>query len=216
MIKRCVSLLIIMNISFVYAILGGVGINVIQDGFTLDGETFDGPEGIASVTRTDVGSPVGIGAFVYLTIIPFVDFEASANFTASSYNYEYQDALGGNEEVPLGFGKFTWNLSAQKPIFKIPTIRIYAGAGLNGASYTKIVTYETMKNLDPDQLNDMVYVKEELGVSTQGFHLELGGRFKPPIIPFSINVNARYNFIQDLVPGEDGFLSLSAGFAFAI
>ena len=67
-----------------------------------------------------------------------------------------------------------------------------------------------------NQLNDMDYVKEELGVSTQGFHLELGARFKPPIIPFSINVNARYNFIQDLVPGEDGFLSLSAGFAFAI
>ena len=35
-------------------------------------------------------------------------------------------------------------------------------------------------------------------------------------IPFSINANARYHIIKDVVPGEDGYLSLSMGVAFAI
>ena len=73
-----------------------------------------------------------------------------------------------------------------------------------------------MNDLDPNQLEDIDYIKDELAVSTTGGHLEVGAHFKPPIIPFSLNANARYNLVKDLVPGEDGFLTLSVGLAFAI
>ena len=213
MIKRLALLLVITNVSFVYAILGGVGINVVNDQFTLDGKTFDGPGNIGSIERTEISAPIGIGAFVYLTVVPFVDFEASAHVTRSPYEYTYE---GLADAVELPFGKFSWSLSAQKPILKIPTIRAYLGAGINKASFTKIVTEDTLEGLDPDKLDDISYINDNLLISSTGFHLELGARFKPPFIPFSINANARYNFIEGVVPGENGYMTVSMGTAFAI
>ena len=222
MIKKCVVLFLAINISSLYAILGGIGFNGTQDSFTLDGESFNyefsGEE--VSITRDEIASPVGGGGFVYLTLIPFVDFEAGFNVTVSPYNYEYQNTLNpdDNETIELGLAKVSWYLSAQRPLLKVPTIRVYAGGGINGSTYTKIISYETLTDgdIDTDRLDDLDYIEEKLGVSETGAHIELGARFKPPILPFSLNANARYNFIKDLVPDEDGFLTISVGLAFAI
>ena len=216
MIKKCVVLFLAINLSSLYAILGGVGLNLVQDSFTLDGDTFNGPGDIATVERTEIESPVGLGGFAYLTVIPFVDFEAGFNATLSTYNYSYSDLSGNNKNIELPMAKLTWNLSVQRPIFKVPTIRVYAGAGVNGSTYTEILTFDSMKDLDANQLEDIDYIKDELAVSKTGGHVELGARFKPPIIPFSLNANARYNLVKDLVPGENGFLTVSFGLAFAI
>ena len=216
MIKKCVVLFLAINISSLYAILGGIGINGAQDSFTLDGDSFEGPGDIATVTRTDINSLVGIGGFVYLTAIPFIDFEAGINVTGSLYNYSYEDLSGTLIDQEFPMAKVTWNLSAQRPIFKIPTIRVYAGGGINGSTYTEILTFENTTNLDAEQLSNTDYIEDELAVSTTGFHLEAGARFKPPILPLSFNANARYNFIKDMVPDQNGFLTLSAGIAFAI
>ena len=212
MIKRCIVLFLAINISSLYAILGGVGLHIAQDGFTVDQESFN-YESI-SITRDAIDSPIGGGAFVYLTVIPFLDFEAGFSLTGSEYNYVFN----GEDSPPMGIAKFGWYLSAQRPVFKFPTIRIYAGAGINGSTHTKIVSYETLVDgeIDPDKLDDLKYLEDKLGVTNTGAHIEFGGRFKPPIIPFSINANARYHIIKDVVPGEDGYLSLSMGVAFAI
>ena len=212
MIKRCIVLFLAINISSLYAILGGVGLHIAQDGFTVDQESFN-YESI-SITRDAIDSPIGGGAFVYLTVIPFLDFEAGVSLTGSEYNYVFN----GEDSPPMGIAKFGWYLSAQRPVFKFPTIRMYAGAGINGSTHTKIVSYETLVDgeIDPDKLDDLEYLEDKLGVTNTGAHIEFGGRFKPPIIPFSINANARYHIIKDVVPGEDGYLSLSMGVAFAI
>ena len=212
MIKRCIVLFLAINISSLYAILGGVGLHIAQDGFTVDQESFN-YESI-SITRDAIDSPIGWGAFVYLTVIPFLDFEAGVSLTGSEYNYVFN----GEDSPPMGIAKFGWYLSAQRPVFKFPTIRMYAGAGINGSTHTKIVSYETLVDgeIDPDKLDDLEYLEDKLGVTNTGAHIEFGGRFKPPIIPFSINANARYHIIKDVVPGEDGYLSLSMGVAFAI
>ena len=41
MIKRCIFLFLAINISSLYAILGGVGLHVSQDGFKVDQEIFN-------------------------------------------------------------------------------------------------------------------------------------------------------------------------------
>ena len=212
MIKRCIFLFLAINISSLYAILGGVGLHVAQDGFTVDEKTFD--YGLIEITRDAIDSPVGVGAFAYLTMIPFLDFEAGVSLTGSEYNYVFN----GEDSPTMGIAKFGWYLSAQRPVFKFPTIRMYAGAGINGSTHTKIVSYETLVDgeIDTDKLDDLEYLEDKLGVTNTGAHIEFGGRFKPPIIPFSINANARYHIIKDVVPAEDGYLSLSIGLAFAI
>ena len=72
--------------------------------------------------------PIGGGAFVYLTVIPFLDFEAGVSLTGSEYNYVFN----GEDSPSMGIAKLGWYLSAQRPVFKFPTIRMYAGAGING------------------------------------------------------------------------------------
>ncbi len=59
-------------------------------------------------------------------------------------------------------------------------------------------------------------MEEVLSGDATGMHLEAGARFKPPFIPFSLNFNARYNLVKDIVPDKDGFLTISVGAAFAI
>ena len=212
MIKRCIFLFLAINISSLYAILGGIGLHLSQDSFTIDQESFN-YESI-SITRDAIDSPIGGGAFVYLTVIPFIDFEAGVSLTGAEYSYVFN----GEDGPAMGIAKLGWYLSAQRPVFKFPTIRMYVGGGINGSTHTKIVSYETLVDggIDTDKLNDLEYLEDKLGVTNTGGHVELGGRFKPPIIPFSINANARYHIIKDVFPGENGYLSLSMGVAFAI
>ena len=64
MIKKCVALFLAINISSLYAILGGVGFNGTQDSFTLDGESFNYEflGEVVSITRDEIASPVGGGS----------------------------------------------------------------------------------------------------------------------------------------------------------
>ena len=219
MYKRYIILLLAINMSSLYAILGGVGISGVSDGITIPEKIYTSEiEGIYEVTRDSIDTRVGVGGFAYLTIIPFIDLEASGNFTYAPYKYSTKVLLIDEpEEVELALAKFTFNLSAQYPFFKFPTIRVYAGAGVNISGYTKIPTEETMIDIDLDKLSDPEYLLEQLGgAKSFGYHVELGARFKPPVIPFSLNANARYNFVKDFLPNVESYLNLSLGLAFAI
>ncbi len=215
MMKRYVLLFTAINITSLYAILGGIGVNFAQDSFTLEEEIVEGASSIGDITRTEIASPVGIGGFAYLTVIPFLDFEVGANITGQTYDYVFT-SLGVESIETLGIGKLTWHVSAQKPFLKLPMIRMYAGGGFNGSTYTKIISGDLAANLDSDCLESEDCMKEELIGNSTGIHLEAGARFKPPFIPFSLNFNARYNLVKDIVPDKDGFLTISFGAAFAI
>ena len=216
MIKRYVLLFIASNVTSLYAILGGVGLNFAQDSFTLDGETI--PESpVEEIVRTEMLEPIGLGGFAYLTLIPFIDLEAGVNLTGATYEYSYTDSeLSTDKTVELGLAKLTWHVSAQRSLLKLPMIRMYAGAGVNGSTYTKIVSEDLVNGLSSDCFNDEDCMKEELAGDATSMHLEAGARFEPPILPFSLNINARYNLVKDIVPDSDGFLTISVGAAFAI
>ncbi len=225
MIKKYVILVLIIQVSSLYAILGGIGIDVIQDGYSINevNYTVNGMDELGTITRSSVNSPVGVGVFAYLTAIPFIDLEARGNFMASSYEYSYtgSDITGGLDPIEpavIPFATVGWSVSVQKKIFKFPTIRLLVGGGINGTSYAKVLTPEVVAVLDPDQMDEPDYIIENLINDTPatGYHLEVRGRIKPPIIPFSVNANIRYNIVSDFLDGVDGYLSMSAGLAFAI
>ena len=102
MIKRCIFLFLAINISSLYAILGGIGLHLSQDGFTIDQESFN-YESI-SITRDAIDSPIGGGAFVYLTVIPFIDFEAGVSLTGAEYSYVFN----GEDGPAMGIAKLGW------------------------------------------------------------------------------------------------------------
>ena len=59
---------------------------------------------VISITRDVIDEPIGGGAFVYLTVIPFLDFEAGVSLTGSEYNYVFN----GEDSPAMGIAKFGW------------------------------------------------------------------------------------------------------------
>ena len=81
MYKRYIILLLAINMSSLYAILGGVGISGVSDGITIPEKIYTSEiEGIYEVTRDSIDTRVGVGGFAYLTIIPFIDLGSTENF----------------------------------------------------------------------------------------------------------------------------------------
>ena len=217
MFKKCTLLFLVINISSLYAILGGAGINIIQDQFKIPAEAFnfspinDTP---ALVTTSAIESPIGIGGFAYLTLIPSIDFEAGYSLTFGSYKFQYF----GVDEIKIPIAKGTWHVSAQYPFFNPPTMRFYFGVGINGTTWTAPVNSKVLEELNESDIdfdNEAELLKVLLEESS-GYHLEFGTRFKPPLMPVSFNANARYNFVKDFYTDIDGYLTVSLGLAFAI
>ena len=225
--KRYIITAVAIQVSSLYALLGGVGINFGQDSYSISDTTYSAVESLpefGDITRSETTTPFSLGGFAYLTAIPFIDIEAEVNASFSSYEYSY---TGGDlpKLDPVTIPMFTYggSVSVQKKIFKFPTIRLLAGAGISQRGYSKIITTDVLSGLDDSRLDandseNIKYLKEVLEADKMatGYHLELRARFKPPIIPFSLNANMRYNFMQDFIQGVDNYLSVSAGLAFAI
>ena len=216
-----------IQVSSLYAILGGIGINFGQDSYSISDSTYSAVEslpGLGNITRSETTAPFSLGGFAYLTAIPFIDIEAEVNASFSSYDYSYS---GGTlpKLDPITIPMFTYggSVSVQKKIFKFPTIRLLVGAGISQRSYSKIITTDVLSGLDVSKLDasdseNLKYLKDELEADKMatGYHFEFRCRIKPPIIPFSVNANIRYNIMKDFLEDVDGYLSMSAGLAFAI
>ena len=210
--RKYFILFLAINVTSLYALIGGLGVNVVQDQFTIKAkaDTYTSLGLDEEFTTSEINNPVGIGGFLYLTIFPFIDFEAGYNLTFAEYEYSLVDES-------LAIGKGTWYTSAQYPFFSPPTIRAYIGAGMNGTDWVAPVTAEKLTELAlTGEDTDTDAILEALSESSSGYHIELGARFKPPLFPMSINGNARYIMDEDFHNDVDGYLTLTVGVAFAI
>ena len=52
----------------------------------------------------------------------------------------------------------------------------------------------------------------ENSVNTNGYHVQLGAQGK--LLMFNFFANARYTIAEDVIPGENGFISIWTGLAF--
>ena len=211
--RKYFILFLAINITSLYALIGGAGINIVQDQFTISekiDELIIGEE----FTTSEINNPVGVGGFVYLTLIPFIDLEAGYNLTMATYKYEYF----GLDELEVPIGKKTWYTSVLYPFFSPPTMRLYVGAGANGTEWIQPITIDILSDLESEgkKFDDEDALLDALTKSSSGYHIELGARFKPPLFPMSINGNARYIMDEDFHNDVDGYLTLTVGLAFAI
>tara|TARA_B100001123_G_scaffold378482_1_gene446618 strand:- start:2335 stop:2979 length:645 start_codon:yes stop_codon:yes gene_type:complete len=213
--RKYLILFLVLNTTSLYALFGGLGINFLQDQFKIPekkNEIFAGT-GLGFNT-TAVENPIGVGVFVYLTAIPKIDLEGGYSFSFGEYKYSY----AGQEEIPFAIAKGTWHASLQYPFFSPPTFRMYMGLGANGTQWISVVDVNTLTELNDKgiDLNNEDELLDALLQDVSGYHIELGARFKPPVIPYSFNFNARYNFVKDFYTDIDNYLTLSMGLAFAI
>ena len=61
---------------------------------------------------------------------------------------------------------------------------------------------------DEDTLGDTI--KDQIK-SQGGLMIEVGARFKPAFLPFSLNAKIQHNFIKDIVPNKDSYTTILIG-----
>ena len=215
--RKYFILFLVVNVTSLYALIGGAGINIVQDQFTIEEKSVGFTTEIGTInpfSTSEITNPTGIGVFMYLTIIPFIDFESGYNVSFATYDFDYS----GNEKLPLAIGKGTWYASAQYPFFSPPTMRFYVGVGANGTDWAGPITTEVLSDMESagKGFDDEKALLEAVSKSSSGYHFELGARFKPPLFPMSLNANARYIMDKDFHSDIDGYLMVSLGVAFAI
>ena len=162
--------------------------------------------------------PLGVAFYLFIDAIPFVDLEAGFDLYGNKFDITYVNPTTLQDDTEeFGWGRAGGYVSIQRKLFKVPMFNVYAGGGISG--------YATIPPLD-DKLMEKVVgsptgtfkVKalEDEVVTNSGFHVEVGARFKPLLIPFAVNVKFRQSFVKDIVPDASSFSTITLGLGFQI
>ena len=200
----------------------GFGLTVGQDGYSFDSATYTDlflPTSGITLTRAEMASPIGGGVYLFVDLFPFVDLEAGANLFLNTFEVSIDNPISGqlgySEE--LGWVRTAGYLTIQRKLFKVPMFNIFAGAGLAfhatipilDKAFAEEFLGDVNATLEVDDLADEV-------LQSTGFHVEVGARFKPLLIPFAVNVKFRQSFVKDIVPDASSFSTITVGFGFQI
>lgn len=197
-----------------------------------------------TVSTGSVSGLQGVGTKFWIDVIPLIDLEATANMQFGYYdasfimpgdtvNLDFDLGVPGLDGKPL-FARIYGDVAALYPFFKIPLLKVYAGAGLSYGVATQTLTSsfardalakaEAAGGFDADnataaQVKDVLVdaIKDEGMISGMGFFLQAGAKVKPPIIPLAVYADAKYRFAgykPSNVDGGDLSFELGAAFAF--
>ena len=136
MTKRLSPFILVLFISQAYSI-AGFGLNLNQTMYSVDAEE-NSPNNFISYGHEKISGGVGIGGYLYIDAIPFIDLDLEFNGFGTTYSYYV-----GTTNFSLPFGSLAGYLTMQKKIFqlKIPFLakaKFTAGAGLNHQIYKSL------------------------------------------------------------------------------
>jgi len=199
----------------------GVGLNAGQDSYAIPGKTYTNlflPNSGIEFTRKDMNNPIGGGVYLFIDFLPVVDIELELNMFLNKFDVEYINPNVPDVSEEFGWARTAGYLSIQRKLFKIPMFSIFAGGGLSFHASVPLLDdkfVEEFLDNDPTKPLEIKDLEDEI-IKKTGFHIELGGRFKPILIPFAVNVKFRHTFVDGIVPGKKSFSTISAGFGFQI
>lgn len=200
----------------------GFGLNAGQDAYSFDSaeytDLFFAGSGI-TLSRTPMDSPIGGGVYLFIDLFPFIDLEAGANLFLNTFDVSIENPISGQlgYSEQLGWVRAAGYLTIQRKLFKVPMFNIFAGAGLAFHATIPILDQDFVEEFLVDETATLKVddLANEVLEST-GFHIEVGARFKPLLIPFAINVKFRQSFVKDIVPDASSFSTITVGFGFQI
>ena len=214
LIKSLIPLFII--ISQVFAI-AGFGLNLKQPQFSVDAKTtLLGDFG--SYGYDEFGGGIGVGGYLYIDAVPFVDLDLE--FSAFGTNYDYLLTIGNvTKSYSVPYGSLAGYVTLQKKVFKlsIPLLakaKLTVGAGLNSQTYKSIPDQSDLESLgvtsstsDLPTLDKLIdYVNEDTE-NKNGFHIQAGLQFK--LLMLDSFLFYRQVIVDDVIPGAKGFGSLN-------
>ena len=199
--------------------LAGFGLNLNQTMFDVDEKT----NSIGTIGRygsEEISGGNGLGGYLYIDTIPFIDIDLEFSGFGTTYNYSVTiDQTTTSYSLP--FGSLAGYLTMQKKIFqlKIPLIaktKFTAGAGINHQIYKSVpnqsdlgtlgITSSSSSPLPLTEKELITFVKDNTD-SITGFHIQTGVQFK--LLMLDSFLYYRYVFADDMIPGIKGFGSLN-------
>ena len=221
--KLIKSLIPLIITSQVFAI-AGFGISANQSLFNVDASTSDltltDGSKVGSFSSSKYSNGYGLGGYLYIDVIPFIDIDIEGNSIISKYDFSYANPVDTLKKQIIT-GALSGYITAQKKLFKlsIPLLakaKLTAGAGVNSHSSIPMISQDMMESvmggegnlasgsLDTDEL--IKYLKDNK-VSDTGFHIQTGLQFK--ILMLDSFLYYRQVFADNVIPDAKGFGSLN-------
>jgi hypothetical protein len=198
-----------------------------------------------SVEQGGVSGLQGFGFKLWIDFLPFVDIEATTNIQWGMYDVSVVAPNGDRTDlnfdvgVPTvdkpGFARVVSDVSVLYPFLKLPPVvslvKIYAGGGLTHVVASEVLNASFAKKAvaaavdgnptaadSPEKVEEILIdaIKEEGLKSGVGFHLMVGAKAKPPVIPIAAFVNLKYHFLSTMPSAVDAnALTMEIGGALA-
>lgn len=207
--------------------IGGLGLQLGQGTYTVASTTDKDQNGLITVTTGEFNNPLNLGFYLYLDIIPVVDFEADVQITASEYNFEFNNALGTAGPYDAFWGGASTYLTLRKEIFGlgIPFLgggSIFAGGGYNIHSYAPLADLSLVESLMGNLTDEPTFSEDELidfvkenKIDKTGFHFQAGFQFKLLMIDTFIFYRQTLGKFDNIV-GNDSFGTFNIRFGLGI
>ena len=221
LIKSLIPLFIITSQVFAIA---GFGISANQSLFNVDASTSDltltDGSKVGSFSSSKYSNGYGLGGYLYIDVIPFIDIDIEGNSIISRYDFSFANPVDTLKKQIIT-GALSGYITAQKKLFKlsIPLLakaKLTAGAGVNSHSSIPMIDQSMMESimggddnlksgtLDTDEL--IKYLKDNK-VSSTGFHIQTGVQFK--LLMLDSFLYYRQVFADNVIPDAKGFGSLN-------
>ena len=176
---------------------------------------------VASIIHHGFDNGFGIGGYLYIDAIPFIDIDLEGNLLISTYDFSFiQNNIPTIDKQQFGWIAGSGYLTLQKKLFKlnIPLLakaKLTAGAGINSHASIPMINQDMMETvmgagnlgtgtLDTDKL--ISYLKDNK-VSSTGFHIQTGIQFK--LLMLDSFFYYRQVFADKVIPDAKGFGSLN-------
>ena len=242
--KLIVSAFICLFPVSVFAI-AGFGLNVAYDQVIVNAGSDSKVSSITEVRilRNGFENGAGVGGFLYLDVIPYIDLEVDFQFVGNTYQFDFQNYLDSNVDgafdddemvVNTGSTDFLW---ARASVYytvrtnlldlSIPVlggVDLHAGAGMNQHIAAPFMSLSLMESLLGEDLFEefdeeamakkILDYMEENSETVQGFHVQAGLQFK--ILVLTALLNVRYTIVEDLYPDISAFPSINLNIGLGI
>ncbi len=173
-----------------------------------------------SLTRTEIGNPVGVGVDLTFTFLPVIDLQISADMVAQTYNFVYTPpAISGQTEISqdnIPYGRIGVDVSIIKNLVSLPPavhiLNLYVGIGPSVAFIAPVASQQlVLDNIKTaSEKPDIEGYAKEQGMKV-GFHAVVGVTLKAPILP-GLRIQAKYMHFGDVSePDKGSFILLQAG-----
>ena len=219
---RLLLLICFSSYSQLFAI-GGFGLNLNQGIYSVS-KSKDTlkvlNQNVGIIEHHGLNNGYGLGGYLYVDALPFVDIDLEAIVHFSEYKYSFKNQVMEVNNKSLAWTDFAFYGTLNKKIIKlsIPFIakaKFSAGIGLNNTS-TPMINQSMFEAVlgGPDNLSDgeldvdefSEYLKDNK-ISSTGFHLQTGIQFK--LLMIDSFIFYRHVFVDDLLTDINNFGSIN-------